>query len=799
MADDDTSSRVIAFSGNTMVYESVKRFSIKALNELMRGLMENVDDALFDFAKKAETDNERNLYFEAMRDLRLKRKNLEADFDSGIKARFDALITNQPLKANSAADDELSLVDQSEVEDRLAIDNMIAKALPHFEDDLYAVDERLKVVLHRRKIAKEQNPLNPLAICESFHDASEQLDVDIRAKLVFYKLFDQQVLAKLGEFYRQLNDFFVQKGVLPQFQAAEERFKQTTRFMADLRQRDRERDDPDSTRRADPSKLGPGAGSKTSASIDDGGVLNLLRQAISGLAPVVDGEAAGSAGGGGMTGPGGGVGSGGGAPAGLVAGGGVGMVTALTGLQAAPINSQPLMSVEPSAMKAQLATQMADFRASNPANNAEKQAIDMVSMLFDFFFEDRALPDPVKVLIGRLQIPILKVALLDEGFFNSRKHPARRLLDLISRVALGWSRDPAEQQPLVDRLEGLVERLLQDFEDDVATFEVAVNDLQAFIDDEKQRVEHNVAEIEQQEQQREQRIRQAERQVDELLDSLEQDRHFSLAVIDFLRGVWRKVLFDTLVSEGEDSHHWHSLKRISSTLVWTLVPRRSEKGRLKLLKTLPHLLKALSKGMQLVHIDEPQQEQVFQVLVHEHANVVKQTARYIAEQSKQDEQASPATPAVADNDGQGSDPLDEVGQQPVGDVIHNLEEFTDSIVNGNIRIDEEIVMDSAPLEAGFGPAQDVDQDDFVEQARALELGSWIEFDEQDGESLHARLSWKSNVTGKYVFVDRFGNKVRTLTVFGYAAELRAGRAREISQLSFFDRAVNSLVAGIRKA
>ena len=65
MADDDTASRVIAFSGNTMVYESVKRFSIKALNELMRGLMENVDDALFDFAKKAETDNERNLYFEA--------------------------------------------------------------------------------------------------------------------------------------------------------------------------------------------------------------------------------------------------------------------------------------------------------------------------------------------------------------------------------------------------------------------------------------------------------------------------------------------------------------------------------------------------------------------------------------------------------------------------------------------------------------------------------------------------------------------------------------------------------------
>ena len=66
------------------------------------------------------------------------------------------------------------------------------------------------------------------------------------------------------------------------------------------------------------------------------------------------------------------------------------------------------------------------------------QIIDVVSMLFDFFFDDAALPAPIKVLIGRLQIPILKVAILDCDFFNQKKHPARRLLDSISRAAMGW-------------------------------------------------------------------------------------------------------------------------------------------------------------------------------------------------------------------------------------------------------------------------------------------------------------------------------------------------------------------------
>src|SRR5205085_9315988 len=47
------------------------------------------------------------------------------------------------------------------------------------------------------------------------------------------------------------------------------------------------------------------------------------------------------------------------------------------------------------------------------ANQLESMTIEMVAMLFDFIFETRDLPDGIKVQLGRLQIPVLKAAMLD--------------------------------------------------------------------------------------------------------------------------------------------------------------------------------------------------------------------------------------------------------------------------------------------------------------------------------------------------------------------------------------------------
>ncbi|RBH44294.1 DUF1631 domain-containing protein, partial [Pseudomonas sp. MWU13-2860] len=67
----------------------------KAAQQLRHGLQElfdNADDTLFEMADRARNDVEQNIFFEAMRDLRLKRKNIERGFLEQFFEAFVALI-----------------------------------------------------------------------------------------------------------------------------------------------------------------------------------------------------------------------------------------------------------------------------------------------------------------------------------------------------------------------------------------------------------------------------------------------------------------------------------------------------------------------------------------------------------------------------------------------------------------------------------------------------------------------------------------------------------------------------------
>ena len=59
--------------------------------------------------------------------------------------------------------------------------------------------------------------------------------------------------------------------------------------------------------------------------------------------------------------------------------------------------------------------------AEKKISGNDEDAIDVISMLFDFILEDRNLPDAMKALLARLQIPMLKVAILDKSFFTARR------------------------------------------------------------------------------------------------------------------------------------------------------------------------------------------------------------------------------------------------------------------------------------------------------------------------------------------------------------------------------------------
>ena len=88
------------------IYNSVKRFSLEGLSDLIRVLMESVDDALFELSDKVDNDRERNMYFEAMREIRLKRDGLKQHFDYEMQQHFDVFVKGKAAAADLDDDED---------------------------------------------------------------------------------------------------------------------------------------------------------------------------------------------------------------------------------------------------------------------------------------------------------------------------------------------------------------------------------------------------------------------------------------------------------------------------------------------------------------------------------------------------------------------------------------------------------------------------------------------------------------------------------------------------------------------
>ncbi|MFX7408689.1 DUF1631 family protein, partial [Acinetobacter baumannii] len=74
--------------------------------------------------------------------------------------------------------------------------------------------------------------------------------------------------------------------------------------------------------------------------------------------------------------------------------------------------------------------------------------------------------------IARLQLPVLRVALKDMGFFSSRKHPVRKLVNRIASLAASFDdfEDGAGKETLA-RVSALVQDIVEGEFDQMALYE----------------------------------------------------------------------------------------------------------------------------------------------------------------------------------------------------------------------------------------------------------------------------------------------------------------------------------------
>jgi hypothetical protein len=85
------------------------------------------------------------------------------------------------------------------------------------------------------------------------------------------------------------------------------------------------------------------------------------------------------------------------------------------------------------------------------------------------------------------------------------------------------------------------------------------------------------------------------------------------------------------------------------------------------------------------------------------------------------------------------------------------------------------------------------EDQFLEIARSLERGMWIEFEGDDGQLAFAKLAWISPLRGTYLFTNRQGQKALSMTAEELAERFRADRARPVEAEPLLDRALSTVM------
>jgi hypothetical protein len=716
-----------------VVLLQVRDKAAQQLKESLQTLFDNADDTLFEMADRAHNNAEQNVFFEAMRDLRLKRKSIERNFlDKFFEAflRLGQYEIAEPILSEPVSFDKLALVHNDDLERTVAIDAMVTKVMNRDGVALSQLTTRLNELIPQ-PLTDETNPLGPTLLCDFFLQAGRNLGVEIKVKLIILKLFEKYALTNADQLYEEANLLLISAGVLPDLKVLPSR-----------RSTDRSSSTAPTTeaQRADSAAMVQAA-EKLDKSVQEvfSALQELLVYVRGNLTPRPDNAA-----------------------------------------EARPISSQDLLRLlshlqqyVPRAenpddfdLRAQLEQLIGRVSARSgkfrTVGTIDEDVINLISMLFEFILDDRNLPGSLRALIGRLQIPMLKVAVIDKSFFSRGSHPARRLLNEIASAALGWGgRDDSQRDSLYTRIDQIVQRLLHDFVDDPAIFTELLVDFLAFTSDERRRSELL-----------EQRTRDAEegralaelarQRVQQALNDRLLGRTLPEVVVRLLQEAWSKVLLLTCLKHGEQSGEWAAGLQAMDDLIWSVEPHDEPDARQRLLELVPGLLKSLRDGLSSAAFDPFATSEFFSQLEALHVQAFNHVAR----------------PAGQADDVAGDEPGD-------GPTM--------------MAVVEEIVLVAPGEQVISEPSLHLpENDEGLMQVDKLRLGSWVEIQEDEDHKLRCKLAAIVEPSGRYVFVNRTGMKVLEKTRMGLAVEFRRGTIRVLDDSLLFDRALESVLGNLRK-
>jgi hypothetical protein len=392
-----------------------------------------------------------------------------------------------------------------------------------------------------------------------------------------------------------------------------------------------------------------------------------------------------------------------------------------------------------------LVTLVRDALGETLSNPADRTTADVVALLFDYIFRDPALPERMRGVIGQLQIPVLKAALLDPSFFHDAKHPARRFLDELADASVGASGDESYASALEVVATDICDALAANFEIDVSVFAPARARLAQFVDGERRKtaaaLEPEIAAAAAAEKVEAERG-QVRSTVRDRLAGLEVPG----AVRAFAETIWTDYLTQLLKAHGEHAVVTHDALRTLDDLLWSVAAKERTGQKARLAKMIPALVMAVRKGCTALAVPPERAKAFMDSLYQLHIAAIKVPAA-----------TGPGAPSTSTA----------AGAAAVATVAAAAPAAT---ATAGTRM----VITAAH--------------DFVSE---MVPGTWLEF-RSEGGAIPARLAWTGSLRMRYVFASRSGGHTFVRAPEELAHALASGPVALLQEpVPLFDRAVSA--------
>ncbi|MFZ3127761.1 MAG: DUF1631 family protein, partial [Rhodoferax sp.] len=388
-------------------------------------------------------------------------KTLAEELSSALSAVLPG--ASRPAPEAAASGGGLSLIDVDEVERILLLDRLAQQFAARYDAVLEPLTQRLGVLLGRESSSLQDNPFQPLVLLRAFVGAWDRCELDAQATEDLVRSLEPASWLDLTPLYEALNATLQKAGVPAQRALI---IKRSTSAFAPLE---------GASTPSRPAPLGAEESPRSAwGALAPAGrsVAAHARQFLQRLGLGAREDNAGTP-----------EDGDGGAPARSARGvADPALMGYLGNLQAGAGAASPKpWDADQDLSEQNVLRQMRDRDEVRRAPELDRGTVDALAEVFDFVFADQAIPMQMKVIIGRLQIPVLKAAMIDRDFFLSDEHPARRLVDTLAGASVAWAPEKGEADPLYVRIESTVQRVLTEFEDNLTLFADLLREFTEFL------------------------------------------------------------------------------------------------------------------------------------------------------------------------------------------------------------------------------------------------------------------------------------------------------------------------------